>query len=248
LATRGISGKIDDNEMWQHGVTPNSRGLSRKHLLQAVEASLRRLQTDYIDIYVVHFWDPFTPVEETLETMRDLVLEGKVRYIGCSQTLAWQLYRGLWVSELKTLPRYQSVQVRFNLLERDPAKELLPAAEAAGVSVLAFQSLAGNVLRGEFAYGSERPSGLGYRKVYTDMYWTESNFAFVEKLREIARDSGRSPGELAQAWVLAQESVAALQIGPNEPEEFDSQVRAVDFPLSDDERDAIDSLLQSEGV
>ena len=243
LATRGLGGTIDDGEMWAHGVTPNARGLSRKHLLQAVEASLRRLGTDYIDIYVMHFWDPFTPVEETLGALSDLVGQGKVRYIGCSQTRAWQLYRGLWVSELKGLPRFESVQVRFNLFELDATEELIPAAHAAGVSVLAFQSLAGNVLRGDFTYGEDVPTGLGYRKIYTDMYWSERSFDFVERLKALSQELGRAPGEVAQAWALAQPAVTALQIGPNEPEEFAAQVRAADHPLERDELEAVENLL-----
>ena len=116
-ARQGVRGLVDYEALWSGGVSPTSFGLSWKYLMQAIEASLRRLGTDYIDVYVAHFWDPFTPIEETLETFDNLIRQGKVRYIGCSQTKAWQLYRSLWVSEVNHLARYESIQAWFSVIE-----------------------------------------------------------------------------------------------------------------------------------
>ena len=243
LATHFERGTIDHDDMWRHGVTPNSRGLSRKHIMQSVEASLQRLGTDYIDVYVAHFWDQSTPVEETLSAMNDLIRQGKVRYIGCSQTAAWQLYKALWASDVNGLARYQSQQIRFNMIERASRKEQMDAAAAAGVSILAFSSLAGGLLTGEYSRASVIPDGMGFRRFYTEMYWSERTFELLDRLRPVAAAGGRSLGELAQAWALAQVPVTALQIGPNEPEEFDDQVKAATCPLTPSEVDAVSQIL-----
>jgi 1-deoxyxylulose-5-phosphate synthase len=244
LATHGERGVIDHNYMWSRGVPPTSRGLSRKHILQAVEGSLKRLQTEYIDIYEAHYWDLQTPVDETLSAMDTLIQQGKVRYLGCSQTSAWQLYKALWTSDVKGLHRYESMQIRFNVFARELRKEQLAAADAAGVSIFAFNSLAGDVLTGRYNRDSLIPDGLGFRKFYTEMYWSDRNFDLVEQLSTIAAGSERTVGELAQAWTLAQPAVTALQIGPNEPDEFLPQVRAVDRPLTNEEADAIATVLR----
>jgi aryl-alcohol dehydrogenase-like predicted oxidoreductase len=243
LATHGERGTIDHAEMWRRGVPPTSRGLSRKYIMRETEASLRRLQTDYIDVYEAHFWDYETPIEETIAAFDTLVQQGKVRYIGCSQTTAWQMVRALWVSDVKGYARYQTMQIRFNMIERANRKEQLAACAATGVSVLAFQSLAGGVLTGDRDRTTDISPSIGARKMYTQMYTNDRNFDLVERLRPVAHDSGRSVGELAQAWTLAQVPVTALQIGPNEPEEFVSQVRAATHPLTTDEAKAIDSIL-----
>jgi aryl-alcohol dehydrogenase-like predicted oxidoreductase len=243
LASHFEKGTIDHNEMWRKGVSPNSRGLSRKRIMMGVERSLKRLGTDYIDVYVAHYFDKSTPVDETLQAFDDLIRQGKVRYIGCSQTAAWQLYQALWTSEVKGLARYQSQQVRFNMIERANRAEQMEAAAAAGVSILAFSSLAGGLLTGAYDRNSAIADGMGFRRLYTEMYWSDSTFDMLDRLRPIAAAGGRSLGELAQAWTLAQAPVTALQIGPNEPEEFDEQVRAAERPLTASEAEAIDEVL-----
>ena len=228
-ARQGVRGLVDYEALWSGGVSPTSFGLSRKYLMQAIEASLRRLGTDYIDVYVAHFWDPFTPIEETLETFDNLIRQGKVRYIGCSQTKAWQLYRSLWVSEVNHLARYESIQAWFSVIEREHMKDLLPAANAAGVSFLAFASLGGGRLA-EYDKDSVIPRG-------------ETPTELIERLRELARNLGRDLSELAQAWALAQPGVASLLIGPSKPEWFAPQVRAVTNPLTKEEASAINEVL-----
>ena len=243
LATHGERGTINHAEMWRRGVPPTSRGLSRKYIIREIEASLRRLQTEYIDVYEAHFWDNETPIEETLAAFDTLVRQGKVRYIGCSQTKAWQIVRALWVSDVKGYSRYQTMQIRFNMIERANRREQLDACAAMGVSILAFQSLAGGVLTGDRNRTTEISASIGARKMYTHMYSSDRNFDLVDRLRVVAKEAGRSVGELAQAWTLAQVPVTSLQIGPNEPEEFAPQVRAATHPLTPDEASAIDKIL-----
>jgi aryl-alcohol dehydrogenase-like predicted oxidoreductase len=235
--------KVDRAELWREGVAPTSYGLTRKHLTRALEQSLRRLRTDYIDVYAPHFWDLATPIEETLETLDGFVRAGKVRYLGCSRTSAWQLYAALWASDKAGLARYESIQARFNLLERTAAREILPAAAAANVSVLAFSSLAGGMLSGVIERDSQRASAQGYRAMYAEMHRNEQTFALLDRLRAIAEAAGRPLGELAQAWALDQPAVAALLIGPNEPHELAQQAAAVARPLSESEHTALAELL-----
>lgn len=230
-ARQGVRGSVDFAGLWSRGVAPTAFGLSRKYLMQAVERSLRRLKTDYIDVYVSHFWDPLTPIEETLATMDLLVQQGKVRYIGCSQTRAWQLYRALWVSDRNALVRYESVQAWLSLLQREHLSDLLPAAHAAEVSFLAFASLAGTAL-GEYDRDSVKPRG-------------SVDTALVARLGSLANSLGRDLAEMAQAWVLAQPGVTALLIGPSEAEWFAPQARAVANPLTVDELHEIDAVLGS---
>ncbi|MFD3581027.1 aldo/keto reductase [Streptomyces sp. NPDC058683] len=245
-ATHG-DGALDHAALWRKGIAPTSRGLSRKHLTQALEASLRRLGTDYIDVYAPHFWDYETPIEETLETLEGFVRAGKVRYLGVSQTAPWQLYRALWASDKLGVSRYECVQTRFNILERGALTEYLPAARAAGVSVLAHQSLAGDLLTGRFARDSAKPTGLGSLQRYMDMYWTESTFAFLDRFQAVAQAAGRTMGELAQAWVLAHKPVTSLLVGPRSPDALAPQVAAATKPLTDEERTAVNALLAEGG-
>ncbi|MCX8494920.1 MAG: aldo/keto reductase [Akkermansiaceae bacterium] len=234
---------IDNAMFMKKGIGPTSRGLTRKHLMTAVEASLKRLGTDYIDVYVAHFYDPSTPIEETLRAMDDLVRQGKILYVGCSQTAAWQLYRALWASEVNKLVSYQSQQIHFNVFERDSRREQLRAAEAAGVSVLAFNSLAGELLAGLHSREGETRDSMGFRRVYADMYWTDYNLDFTDEFIKLASSFGRSPSSLAYAWTLAQPAVTALNVGPRSAEGFDPVIQAIDTPLSPVEADAISTLL-----
>ena len=234
---------IDNAEFMRKGIGPTSRGLTRKHLITAVEQSLKRLGTDYIDVYVAHFYDPSTPIEETLRAMDDLVRQGKVLYVGCSQTSAWLLYQALWASDVNQLVSYQSQQIHFNIFERDTRREQLRGAQAAGVSVLAFNALAGELLAGNHTRNNETRGTMGYRRVYADMYWTEYNLDFVDEFIKIANSFGRSPSALAYAWTLSQPAVTALNVGPRSVELFDPVIQAIDNPLTDAEAAAMSELL-----
>ena len=234
---------VDNAFYMQKGIGPTSRGLTRKNLMKAAENSLKRLGTDYIDVYVAHFYDPSTPIEETLQAMDDLVRQGKVRYVGCSQTSAWQLYRALWASEVNKLVSYQSQQIHLNIFERDTRREQLLGAQAAGVSVLAFNSLAGELLAGTHSRDGDERDSMGFRRRYADMYWTEYNLDFVDEFIGLAGSFGRSTSELAYAWTLDQPAVTALNVGPRTVEGFDPVISAIDKPLSPEETAAISALL-----
>jgi len=233
----------DEAALWERGIAPGSMGLSRRYLVKALDASLRRLQTDYIDVYSPHSWDPLTPIEETLETLNDFVRAGKVRYLGCSRTNGWQYQRAVGASAKAGLARYEAIQVRFNLLERAPAHDLLASAAEAGGSILAFGSLAGGILSGQYTRESATPTDLGYRIKHLNLYWNEESFRQLEQFAAIAADAQRPMAELAQAWALAQTPVTSLLVGPNLPEEVGPMAAAATNPLTPAEAAAIDQWL-----
>jgi len=237
------SDAIDYAERWKRGISPNSHGLSRVHIVQAVDASLRRLGTDYIDLYQVHEWDPAVGLEETLSALDDLVHAGKVRYVGCSRFAAWQLYRSLWMSQVRNLVRFESVQARYNLLERDAERELVPACQAASVGMLAFRVLAAGMLTGR--YSRDREPDAGSRMTIggaRDAYWRADVFAEVDRLKVIASASDRTPTQLAIGWALAQPGVNAAIVGAEQPEDLVDVAIATSRPLAGDELEAISAL------
>lgn len=227
---------------WQAGIAPTDHGLSRKHILQAVEASLRRLDTDYLDLYQVHRFDATAPLEETLSALDDLVRSGKVRYIGCSAFAAWQLCRALWISEVRSWESFASMQVRYSVIERAAETEVLPACEATSVGVLAFQALAGGVLASPPAVGASDappPTSRAARQSVRGRYWNESVRQQAEGLRRIAADLGRSPVETALGWVLGHPAVAAVVVGASRPDQLAPAVCAADQPLTGADRAAV---------
>jgi aryl-alcohol dehydrogenase (NADP+) len=234
---------IDHDADWRRGIPPTSRGLSRKHLLAAVDASLKRLGTDYIDLYQIHFWDDQTPIEETLDAMSDLVHSGRVRYVGCSQTKSWQLYRALWAAEVGRFQRFCSMQVRYNVFERQAMADRLEAAQAAGVAILAYSSLAGMLLSNQ-ADLSDKPESLLSRQRYADMYWTPERIAVARELRGLGDRLGRSVAQLAQGWVLARPAVTAILIGPSTPPELAEEASVAEKPLTAEELAMVDAVLE----
>ncbi len=224
----------------------NSSGLSRKHLMDAVEASLRRLDTDYIDLYQVHFWDPDTPLEETLRTLDDMVRQGKVRYIGCSNFAAWQLCRALWVSDKLGLERFESVQPAYNFDRRDIEAELFPLCEDQGVGVIPYQVLMGGVLTGSYNRRARPPedSHMSSRHAERarDSYWTDKNFDRAERLKTLAAELGWEPTQLVLAWVLSRPSVASVIVGASRPEQIEKNAAAVDIDLPADAAKALEQL------
>lgn len=234
-------GGLDHAARWRHGISPNDQGLSRVHLLAAIDASLGRLGTDYIDVYQVHKWDDDTPIEETLSALDDLVRFGKVRYIGCSAFAAWQLYRALWTSDIRQFERFACIQAGYNVLSRDHDRELFPACVAESVSVLAFQVLAGGMLSGRYERDAEpaSTSRLGSRQVYRARYWAPAVFDAVDRLKAVAEQSGRSMAQLAIGFALAQPAVTAVLFGVSAPEQVAAVVDVVDRPLDVDEVEAV---------
>jgi aryl-alcohol dehydrogenase-like predicted oxidoreductase len=225
-------------------VGPNQHGLSRANILASADASLRRLRTDFIDVYQVHYFDPHTPIQETLSALDDLVRAGKVRYVGCCNFAAWQLVNALWTSDKHGIARFESVQFRYNLLHREPESELLPACVAHGVGGIAYHALAIGLLSGRYdaERGPEQGSRLASRASYQALYWRPENLRYVEQLRTLAGTSGRTPAELSIARVLAEPGVNAVLVGVDQADHLDALLPAAARPLTTDERNALDAL------
>jgi aryl-alcohol dehydrogenase-like predicted oxidoreductase len=229
--------RLDHAARWASGIAPTDNGLSRKHLIDGLEASLRRLGTDYIDLYQLHRFDPYADIEEVLRTLDDMVRSGKVRYVGCSGWAAWQIYRSLWISDLRSLVRFQSLQLPYSILERTPEKESLPACEASNIGVLAYRSLAGGLLSGRYLDGSvpaER-SRISSRAGYRRQYLTAPMLAGAAAVAEFAGNTGRSSIETSIAWILAQQTVTAALVGVSSRAQLDEVIAAAEKPLADDE-------------
>ncbi|MET0986966.1 MAG: aldo/keto reductase [Steroidobacteraceae bacterium] len=228
-----MSGRLDHAERWSRGISPNDQGLSRAHVVSAVEASLRRLRTDYIDVYQVHRWDPEVPIEETLRALDDLVRAGKVRYIGCSNLAGWQLHKALWTSDVRALVRYESVQVLYNLFAQGPEQDILAAAANEQVGALVFSALASGFLSGKHGRQAPNPGSLlASRAIYQQMYWNERNFARLERWTEYATRTGRTCTQLALGWVLSHPAVSAALVGVQYPHELEELTATVSKPLT----------------
>ena len=224
-----------------HGI--NDEGLSRRHILRAVEDSLRRLKTDYIDLYQAHSPDPETPLEETLRAFDDLVRQGKVRYLGCSNYPAWQLALSLGISGRSGLTRFDCVQPRYNILFREIETELLPLCRDQGVGVIAYNPLAGGLLSGKYKFQEAPPAGMRFSlgktgDLYRNRYWQQTQFEAVEQLRLISEARGRSLVQLAVAWVLAQPGITSAIVGATRPEQVDVSLGADCISLDLDELEA----------
>lgn len=227
------------------GPGPNDAGLSRRHVMQAVQDSLRRLQTDWIDLYVTHEPDPATPLEETVRALDDLVRQGTVRYVGASNIEAWRLARALWIADRGALARYESVQNEYSLLRRGIEAEVLPLAGDQGLAVTPFSPLAGGFLTGKYAPGAPYPAGSRMTlrpDPYADLV-TGGTFAALEELRAGARERGVSMGALALAWVTSHPQVTAALIGPRSVEQFAPAVESLEVRLAADERDDLAARL-----
>ena len=228
------------------GPTPFDAGNSRKHIMSAVDASLRRLQTDYIDLYQLHGYDLDTPIDETLGALDDLVHSGKVRYIGCSNFLTYQLVRAIGRSETLRLARFDSVQPRYNLLFRQVERDMLPFCEEDGVGVIPYNPIAGGLLSGKHSGSAPPPEGrftLGWAgQMYQERYWNERAFETVGALRKLADQAGISLVTLSVAWVLASKAVTAPIIGASRPEQLDASLAAAEYKLDPDLKRQMDEL------
>lgn len=229
------------------GPSPFDGGNSRRHIFDAIEASLRRLQTDYIDLYQLHGFDSATPIDETICALDDLVHEGKVRYIGCSNFLTYQLVRAIGRSETLGRARFDSVQPRYNLLFRQIEREMLPFCGEEGVGVIPYNPIAGGLLSGKHRRGDPPAEGgrftLGNAGLmYQGRYWHDREFDTVERLLAIAEEVGVSLVTLSVAWVLANEAVTAPIIGASHPDQLAASLEAAEFVLEDDLKSRLDEL------
>lgn len=229
------------------GDGPNDVGASRRHIIAGVEASLRRLGTEYIDLYQIHRFDPHTPFEETMRALDDLVRSGKVRYIGASNYAAWQLCRANDVAEMRGWTPFISIQPHYHMLERSIEKELVPYCEAFGVGIIPYFPLAGGFLTGKYRRGQAPPPGSrGEASAYVQQYFTERNFDVIERLEAFAKARGKSMAELAIAWLIARPQVASVIAGVTSVAQLQHNVKASEWELSAEEMQEIEHILSSE--
>jgi 1-deoxyxylulose-5-phosphate synthase len=229
------------------GPAPFDAGNSRKHILSAVEASLRRLQTDYIDLYQLHGYDRATPIDETLGALDDLVHQGKVRYVGCSNFLTYQLVRAVGRTETLRLARLDCVQPRYNLLFREIEREMLPYCGEEGIGVIPYNPIAGGLLSGKHSRQNPPPEGTRFTlgtaaRNYQDRYWHDREFDTVEAIRKLAGEAGADLVTLAVAWVLANPVITAPIIGASRPDQLGASLAAPGFALDGELKRRLDEL------
>ncbi len=223
--------------MWEG---PNGEGLSRSHIMAAVEDSLRRLQTDFIDLYQTHWFDADTPIDETMRALDDLVRQGKVRYLGASNTPAWRLTKALWTSDTLGVARYDALQPHYSLAHRaEFERELKELCQAEGIGVIPYSPLAGGFLTGKYRRGepvptSARASGIQNR------YLNDRGFTILEALEKLGNARGKTIAQMALAWQLTQPVITSLIIGANSIEQLNDSLGAVGLRLSDEEMKALD--------
>lgn len=224
----------------------NSWGASRYHMMQSVEKSLRRLQTDHIDLYYCHRWDDTTPIEETLRGLDDLIRIGKVCYIGASAYASWQLAHANVLAELKGWSRFVVLQSEYNLLKRGVEREVLPYCRAHHVGFVPYYPLAGGFLTGKYEMGKPPPAGSRGESVRNvQELMNERNYYIVTKLSAWSKDHGRGVNELAQAWLLAQPRVCSVITGAKNVEQLTSNVKAADWSLTTDQLKEIETILKT---
>lgn len=234
-----------------HGVMeaedPNMRGNSRRHIIQQCEASLRRLQTDYIDLYQIHRPAPGIPIDETLRALDDLVTSGKVRYLGTTTFAAWQVVESLWVSKEYGLNRFVCEQPPYNILDRRIERELLPMAQTYGIGIIPWSPLAGGLLTGKYTREAPPPpdSRYGQEKLLPQQQarWVDAVFDVIEGLTPIAQDKGCTLSQLALAWCEQQPIVSSAIIGPRTVEQLQDNLGAGTVEITDEDRERIDAVV-----
>ena len=230
------------------GPSPWDQGASRKHLLDAIDASLRRLGTDYVDLYQLHFDDPGTPLDETLEALDVIVRTGKARYVGVSNILAYRLARAVGRSQVLRVARFVSVQPRYNLLFREIERELLPLAQEEQLAVIPFNPLAGGLLTGKYRHDQTPDKGrfsveVGkFGELYQERYWHKRQFETVEKLGDIAKLRSEPLAKLSIAWVLANPMITSAILGASRLEQLTDTLAAVDLQLDGELKKQLDEL------
>ena len=218
---------------WPTGDGPNDRGLSRKHIMDSIDGSLRRLRTDYVDIYYIHRWDYETPIEETLEALDDLVRVGKVRYLGASSMHAWQFMKALGLAERHGWSRFVVMQNHYNLVYREEEREMMPLCRDEGIGVVPWSPMA----RG-FLAGNRKPDQRGATARDTsdqmahDYYFKDTDFAILERVVALAGEKGVKPAQIALAWLLHQRGVTAPVIGASKIYQLEEAVEALDVSFS----------------
>ena len=235
LATKYAKSMSDDG---------TKQGASRRYIISAVEDSLRRLKTDYIDLYQQHDFDPLTPIEETLRALEDLIRQGKVRYIGCSNFPAWRVAEAQFVARGINTHAFVSCQDEYSLIVRDNEKDLFPAAQAYNLGILPFFPLASGLLTGKYKRGEAAPADTRFAKApaLLNRYMSDKNLDIVQKLQDFASAHGRTMLELAFSWLAARPQVSSVIAGATRPEQIEQNVKAIGWKLTADEMAQIDAL------
>ncbi len=227
------------------GEGPNDRGLSRKHIMDAVEASLRRLGTDYVDLYQIHRWDSETPIEETLETLNDIVRQGKARYIGASSMYAWQFAKALYTSETRGFSRFVTMQNHYNLVYREEEREMIPLCRDQGIGIIPWSPMARGFLAGN---RSRDKSGETARSKSDDfahrLYYSESDWKVLDSVLAVADRRGKTPAQIALAWMLNKPEVTAPIIGASKMRHLDQAIEALEITLSNEEIQELEAPYQ----
>ena len=226
------------------GPGPNDAGLSRHHLIEACEASLRRLRTDHIDLYQVHEWDGQTPIEETLGALEHLIQSGKVRYVGCSNFAGWQVTKALGTAARTGLPAYVSQQVYLSLQERSAEYEIVPSAIDQGLGLLIWSPLAGGLLSGKYRRGVEPPPGTRHATEWSEppIYDEDKLYDTIDVLVAIAADRGVSPARVALAWLLARPGISTAIIGARTDEQLADNLAAAELELTTEEHGRLEEV------
>ena len=235
LATKGFNAMGDG---------PNDKGASRYHVIAAVEDSLRRLQSDHIDLYQMHRYDDATPIQETLRALDDLVRSGKIRYIGASNYMAWQLARANLLAEFNHWTPFVSVQNHYHMFERELEREVLPYCAAHVVGILPYFPLAGGFLTGKYKRGAPAPAGSrGESSPYVQAYMTDANYDKLEKLERLGSRHGRTLGDLAHAWLLAHPEVSSVISGATSADQLLANAKSADWALNTEELAEVNAIL-----
>jgi Predicted oxidoreductases (related to aryl-alcohol dehydrogenases) len=221
------------------GEGPNDRGLSRKHIMASIDASLRRLGTDHVDLYQIHRWDPHTPIEETMEALHDVVRAGKARYLGASSMYAWQFAKAQHTADLAGWTRFVSMQDHYNLIYREEEREMHPLCEDQGVGVIPWSPLARGVLAGNRTREG-KVTTRAQSDDFADRLYADSDFAVVDALGAVAKERGLPPAQVALAWMLHKQAITAPIVGATKPGHIEDAVAAVAVELSDDEITALE--------
>jgi aryl-alcohol dehydrogenase (NADP+) len=232
---------------------PNERGLSRKHLMDAIDRSLRRLGTEYVDLYQIHRFDSETPIEETLAALHDIVKAGKARYIGASSMYAWQFAKMLYVADRNGWTRFVSMQNHYNLVYREEEREMLPLCREEGVGVIPWSPLARGFLAGTRRRGEDPVRAGDTTRARSDefahqLYYSDADFIVADRVVQLASRKGVKPAQIALAWLLAQPGVTAPIIGASKLSHLDEAVEAIQLRLSDEERAFVEEPYQPHRV
>ncbi|MFU1795154.1 aldo/keto reductase [Paenibacillus azoreducens] len=213
-----------------NGEGPNTKGSSRYHLMQELDRSLKRLQTDYVDLYQIHTFDPHTPLEETLRTLDDMIRSGKVRYIGASNYAAWELMKALGISDMRGLNRYVSIQTSYSLADRTPEQEIVPLCLDQGVGIIPYFPLAGGILTGKYSFADRAPLNS---RAQTDpnfgRFINDRTLELSESVSRLAEDSGCTPSTLSLAWLMEQPAVSTVIVGATRTEQLDENLKCLEL-------------------